>query len=85
MSDFNPNEKLVGEFSSNDGTIEFYLRVKSLINKESTVLDLGAGRAAWFEDDECPTRKDIRLIKGMARKVIAADIDDAVMSNRASD
>ena len=76
---------MLGGFTDNDGTIDFYLRVNSLINKNSIVLDLGAGRAAWFEDDNCQTRKSIRLLKGKVKQVIAADVDEAVLSNKASD
>jgi hypothetical protein len=47
---YNPNSKFVGGFTNNDGTIDFYLRVKALANENSVVLDLGAGRAAWNED-----------------------------------
>lgn len=82
---YHPFKNHVGEFSPNDGTIDFYLRINSLINKNSIVLDLGAGRAKWFEDDPCEIRRDIRLLKGKVKKVIAADIDDAVLGNRASD
>jgi SAM-dependent methyltransferase len=82
---FNPSKNMVGGFTDNDGTIDFYLRVNSLINKDSIVLDLGAGRASWFEDDNCQTRKSIRLLKGKVKQVIAADVDEAVLSNKASD
>lgn len=82
---FNPNDFFVGGFTPNDGTIDFYLRVKSLINDDDIVLDFGAGRGAWFDDDKNPTRRDIRLLKGKVKKVIAADIDKAVFNNKASD
>jgi len=80
-----PFEDMVGGFSTSDGTIDFYLRVQSLVNKHSVVLDLGAGRAGWFEDDKCEIRRTIRALKGKVSKVIAADVDEAVKSNRASD
>ena len=38
---FKPNEKLPGKFSINDGTLDFYLRVRTIINKKKIVLDLG--------------------------------------------
>lgn len=82
---FNPYENLVGGFSPNDGTIDFYLRINSLLRDDWTVLDLGAGRAAWYEDDECSTRRNLRLLKGKVKKVIAADVDEAVLDNNASD
>ena len=82
---FNPFENMVGGFSDNDGTIDFYLRINSLLQKDFTVLDLGAGRAAWYEDDTCETRCSIRLLRGKVDKLIAADVDEAVLDNRASD
>ena len=52
------NEKeYFGDFFQNDGTIDFYLRIRTLINENSSILDYGAGRAKWYEDDECKTRK----------------------------
>lgn len=82
---YDPHQAMVGGFSDNDGTIDFYLRINSLLVDKAVVLDFGAGRAAWFEDDECSTRKSIRLIKGKVEKVIAVDVDIAVLKNRASD
>lgn len=82
---YESNKNLVGNFSPYDGTIDFYLRVNSLLKKKFTILDLGAGRAAWYDDDECETSRSIRLIKGKVHKVIAADIDKAVLNNKASD
>lgn len=67
---FEASSKMVGGFTDNDGTIDFYLRVNSLVSKDQTVLDLGAGRAAWFEDDKCDTRRSIRLLKGKLRKLL---------------
>jgi SAM-dependent methyltransferase len=82
---YNPNSKFVGGFTNNDGTIDFYLRVKALVNEDSVVLDLGAGRAAWNEDTQCETRRKIRTLRGEVKEVIAADFDKAVLLNRASD
>ena len=81
---YNPTEVFLGNFTPNDGTIDFYLRVSSLINSESVVLDLGAGRAAWYEDDNCNTRKTIRNLMNKSKELIAADIDEAVLKNKAS-
>lgn len=82
---FDIGKEYIGGFSPNDGTIDFYLRVGSLLKPEHVVLDMGAGRAAWFEDDQCETRRAIRDVKGRVAKMIAADVDDAVFSNRSSD
>lgn len=74
-----------GGFSPSDGTIDFYLRLRCFVKPDFKVLDLGAGRAAWFEDDLNTCRRDLRLLKGRVQKVTAADIDPAVLQNRAAD
>jgi SAM-dependent methyltransferase len=76
---------MVGGFAQNDGTIDFYLRVNSLININSIVLDFGAGRAAWYEDDKCNIRRNTRILKGKVKQLIAADIDERVINNKISD
>jgi SAM-dependent methyltransferase len=76
---------MLGGFTEADGTLEFYGRVNAAIDGSMTVLDLGAGRAEWFEDDPCDWRRRMRLLRGKAAKVIAADPDPAVLGNRASD
>ena len=47
---FSPYEKLPGKFSTNDGTIDFYLRVRTYLDKKKVVLDLGAGSGEWFKN-----------------------------------
>ena len=42
------HNKLPGKFSTNDGSIDFYLRIRNLIDKKKVVLDLGAGRGDWY-------------------------------------
>jgi SAM-dependent methyltransferase len=83
--EFDNSSNMIGGFAVNDGTIDFYLRINYLIKKTDVVLDLGAGRAAWYEDDRCETRRNLRLLKDKVAKVIAADVNLAVMNNRASD
>ena len=85
MSIFTPYSGLPGGYSVTDGTIDFYSRVKTLINENMTVLDLGAGRAEWYEDDKIPHRKNTRLLKGHVKEVVAADVDKVVLTNRCSD
>jgi SAM-dependent methyltransferase len=82
---YKPSDTMVGGFTENDGTIDFYLRINTLIDSTSIVLDLGAGRASWFEDDNCKTRREIRLLKGKVEQYIAADVDKAVFDNNSSD
>lgn len=81
---FNPNIDKLGKFALGDGTIDFYLRVRSVIHSDCTVVDLGAGRAAWFEDDQSEIRKNIRHLKPDVGELIAVDVDEAVLSNRSS-
>ena len=84
ISSHYPEVKISG-FTSVDGTIEFYGKVNSLLNESMTVLDYGAGRAGWFEDDPCEYRKILRTIKGKVKKVVGCDIDDAIIDNNSVD
>lgn len=59
--------------------------MKAFARPEHRVLDLGAGRGAWFDDDTSDYRRQIRALKGHVNEVIAADVDDAVMKNQSSD
>ena len=74
-----------GGFTSVDGSMEFYGRVQALLEPSMTVLDYGAGRAAWFEDDACAARREARLIKGKVASVVGCDVDPAVLENRSVD
>lgn len=71
---------MLGGFGVNDATIDFYLRVNSLLQPGMTVLDFGAGRGAW-SDSAPPMKADILQLKGKVATVIAADIDHAVLEN----
>jgi SAM-dependent methyltransferase len=87
-----PNQALypetrAGGFSRVDGTVEFYVRVNALLaamGPEAVVLDYGAGRGA-FTGDPVSFRRDIRILKGKARRVIGIDVDEAVLQNQAID
>ena len=82
---FEPYKNLPGKFSPNDGTIDFYLRIRSLINKKKIVLDLGAGQANWFLDKKnIKLRKSIQFLKKDVKKFYAADIDRSVLKNKTS-
>jgi len=82
---FEPYSKVFGGYSQNDGTVDFYGRINFILKPEFKVLDLGAGRAAWYEDDKNLYRKSVRLMKGKVAEVIAADVDPIVAENRAAD
>lgn len=78
-------EMAVGGYSARDGTVEFYGRVKALLQAQMRVIDFGAGRGAWFNDDESAYRRSLRLLRGSVAEVIGCDVDEAVMANRAVD
>ena len=80
-----PGCEFVGDFTHNDGTIDFYLRLRSLLLPVHRVLDLGAGRAAWYTTDQCETRRRIRNFRGEVDQYVAADVDEIVLENPVSD
>ena len=81
MKPFNPYANMIGGYSVNDGTIDFYSRINCLINNDSQVLDFGAGRGGW-EEDEIIYRKKLRNLKNKVKKVYACDVDKAVYLNK---
>ena len=82
---FKPFIDLPGSFSTNDGTIDFYLRIRTLVNKNKKVVDLGAGKGLWFNDKKnIKIRKSIQHLKKDAKYLYAIDIDQAVLKNKSS-
>ena len=81
------SDKYLSGYSPADGTVEFYVRVRSVVDQldNAMVLDLGAGRAAWYEDDLCVHRKSLRDLRLSGARVVAIDRDPIVLTNRASD
>ncbi len=73
------------EFTATDGSFYFYGIVNALAEPDMVYLDLGAGRAAWYEDSPVYYRRKLRLMRGKVREVIAADVDPIVMENWTSD
>ena len=82
---YDPFERFPGGISPNDGTLAFYSRINRLLRPDMTVVDLGAGRGAWFEDDRVSERKAVRSLRGKVARVIAADVDPVVHENRSVD
>lgn len=70
-----------GGFARDDGTIEFFLRLRALVDETSTVLDLGAGRGAQVIDNQSQFRGDLINMKGKVRKLVGADVDPVVKEN----
>lgn len=76
---------MLGGYSPLDGTVEFYGRINAFLKPEFVVADLGAGRGAWYYDDNSAYHRSLRLMKGKVSKVIGLDIDEAVLSNPSTD
>jgi SAM-dependent methyltransferase len=81
MTGYDPAERMLGGFSSLDGTVEFYGRVNALLQPHIKVLDLGAGRGAWRHEDHSLWRRGLREIGGKVAEYIGADVDEAVLTN----
>jgi SAM-dependent methyltransferase len=73
-------ESKFGGFTDVDGTVAFYIRLNSLINSSSIVLDIGCGRGAKGEDS-IEIRRDLQILRGKCKKVIGIDIDEAAKEN----
>ena len=84
LSSYYPEVNTSG-YTSIDGTVEFYARINSIIEGSMTVLDFGAGRAAWSEDDPCSYKKSLRNMKGKVQKVVGCDVDEAINFNNSVD
>lgn len=76
---------MLGGYSPLDGTVEFYGRINAILRQDSVVLDLGAGRGAWFHEDPCSYHRELRTIRGKVAEYIGADVDDAVLDNPTTD
>lgn len=74
-----------GGFTSLDGTLEFYTRINALLRPDMTVLDFGAGRGAAITDSDIVYKKNLMKLRGKVAKVIACDVDEAVLDNPGAD
>lgn len=81
---FHPEVKISG-YTSGDGTIEFYNRIRSLLKPTMVVLDFGAGRGAWLEEDPCEFSVRTRTIRGQVARYVGCDVDTAVLHNSSLD
>ena len=73
-------ESNFGGFTDIDGTVVFYTRVNALLTPVSVALDVGCGRAAFVEDDK-PTLRNLRTLKGKCAKVLGIDVDPIGVGN----
>ncbi|HYC37518.1 MAG TPA: class I SAM-dependent methyltransferase [Usitatibacter sp.] len=74
-----------GGFTHVDGTIQFYFRINALVQQHSHVLDLGAGRGWWLEDETNEVKRSLRMLKGKVAEVVGIDVDPVVTTNRSLD
>lgn len=82
---FHP-ETRVGGYTNVDGTVEFYQRLHTLLRPNQEILDLGAGRGAWANDDAiAPIHRKLHDLRGDGRRVIGCDVDPVVLKNSTLD
>lgn len=74
-------ETRFGGFSRVDGTVAFYCRVRSLVQRDFVVLDVGCGRGVDLITDTVRYRRELRTLRGNCAKVIGIDIDPAAGTN----
>jgi hypothetical protein len=80
------SNSFAGGYSPEDGTIEFYSRIQSLLNVDfELVLNVGAGRGSWYYEDCNSYRRELLTLKGKVRKYIGIDIDPIVLTNPTTD
>ena len=70
----------VSGYTHKDGTIEFFGRISSVVHTDMVVLDFGAGRGAWIED-ECAYRLSQRSIHKVVHAYHGCDVDPVVKKN----
>lgn len=71
----------LGDYSPYDGTIEFFGRVAAVLSSDHVVVDLGAGRGAWFFEDISLVRRSVRDLRPLVSRVVGLDIDPVVLRN----
>jgi len=85
MKRFSPSTYFLGGYTDNDGTVEFYGRIRNLVDSQKVILDLGAGRGSWYSDSNKNFKFETRNLRGAAKRVIGIDVDSAVLQNRSTD
>jgi len=81
---FHPEARVSG-FSHLDPEVMFFTQVASLLKPDDTVLDFGAGRGEWFEDDPSHYRRWLQDFRGRCAFVDGCDVDPVVETNRTLD
>jgi SAM-dependent methyltransferase len=70
-----------GGFTELDGALRFYARVRELLPADGVALDIGCGRGTQ-DDDPVRVRRDLRILRGHARRVVGIDVEPAAGQNR---
>jgi SAM-dependent methyltransferase len=73
-------ESRFGGFSDVDGTVVFFSRVQSLVKPSDVVLDVGCGRGE-YQEDPVEFRRNLRVFKSKAGRVIGIDVDPVGATN----
>ena len=73
-------ESRFGGFTDFDGTMAFYLRINSLVDPSSVVLDIGCGKGAYAEDAVL-LRRGLRIFRGKVNKVVGVDTAKTAQEN----
>lgn len=77
-------ELAAGGYSRLDGTVEFHQRVNALIGPEDVVVDFGAGRGRFLED-EVAFRRSLQRRQGRVGRLVGLDVDEVVHEHPALD
>ncbi len=85
MNPYTAPELAAGGFTRNDGSVEFYTRVRALLEPTAVVLDFGAGRGQGTADDPISFRRQLLDLRGEHRRVIGVDVDPVVEQNESLD
>jgi SAM-dependent methyltransferase len=78
-------ESGIAGFSHIDQEVAFFTQVAALLRPEDVVLDFGAGRGEWFEDDPSLYRRWLQNLRGRCAHVDGCDVDPVVRQNRTLD
>ncbi|RHW23496.1 glycosyltransferase [Nocardioides immobilis] len=78
-------EVVAGGYIRQDGFIDFYIRVQSLLTPDSVVLDFGAGRGGWNDPDTPSVFREVRDLRSKAARVVGVDVDPVVLDNTSLD
>jgi SAM-dependent methyltransferase len=73
-------EARMGGYTDVDGTIAFYGRVHSILPPDAVVADVGCGRGC-HADDPVAFRRELRVLRGHAERVIGIDVDPEAADN----